>query len=433
MDRRALILLVLAGCADPQIEPTLTQVVGTGGMQAAAPAGAVPSGPAIPTVVPVVSGDPAFDGWLAQFKPKAVAAGVPRAVVDRELAGLTPNARVSALDGKQPEFSKPVSDYVKGVISDARIAQGRQFRGELTYLPALESTYGVPREIILAVWAMESGFGKMQGDMDVIRSLASLAAEGRRRDWAEGELISALKIIANGQQTRVNLTGSWAGAMGQTQFLPGVYLSTAIDGDGDGRRDIWGSTPDALASTANYLAKAGWKRGESWAREVKVPAGFDYSLIEQDREPLSVWTARGLRRADGLPWSSADQASSASLIVPSGAGGPAFLIFPNHSVIMRYNNSTAYALGVGLMALRFGGEGPLVTPWPQETPLSLADRTLAQKSLTALGFDTGGIDGAIGPNSRAAVRAWQKSQGLPADGYLTPQIIQTLSLQAAGL
>lgn len=426
MDRRAFLLLTLAGCADPQLEPTLTQVVGTG---APPPA---PT-PVATEPVPVVSGDPNFDAWLASFRPKAMAAGIPKAVLDRELAGLTPNDRVAVLDGKQPEFSKPVGDYVKGVISDARIAQGRQFRAELTYLPGLEATYGVPREIVLAIWAMESGFGKIQGDMDVVRSLASLAADGRRRAWAESELISALRIIATGQQTREKLTGSWAGAMGQTQFLPGVYLSTAVDGDGDGRRDIWGSTHDALASTANYMKKAGWRPGESWSREVLLPAGFDYSLSEQDREPLAAWTARGVKRADGLPWNSADQASSASLILPSGAGGPAFLIFPNHGVIMRYNNSTAYALGVGLMALRFGGEGPLVTAWPAETPLSRADRVLAQESLTKLGFDTGGVDGAIGPNSRAAIRAWQKSRGLPADGYLTPQLISTLSLQAAGL
>ncbi|MBI1404832.1 MAG: lytic murein transglycosylase [Caulobacter sp.] len=426
MDRRAFLLLTLAGCADPQLEPTLTQVVGTG---APPPA---PT-PVATEPVPVVSGDPNFDGWLASFRPKAMAAGIPEAVLDRELAGLTPNDRVAVLDGKQPEFSKPVGDYVKGVISDARIAQGRQFRAELTYLPGLEATYGVPREIVLAIWAMESGFGKIQGDMDVVRSLASLAADGRRRAWAESELISALRILATGQQTRDKLTGSWAGAMGQTQFLPGVYLSTAVDGDGDGRRDIWGSTHDALASTANYMKKAGWRPGESWSREVLLPAGFDYSLSEQDREPLATWTARGVKRADGLPWNSADRASSASLILPSGASGPAFLIFPNHGVIMRYNNSTAYALGVGLMALRFGGEGPLVTPWPAETPLSRADRVLAQESLTKLGFDTGGVDGAIGPNSRAAVRAWQKSRGLPADGYLTPQLIGTLSLQAAGL
>ena len=425
MDRRAFLLLTLAGCADPQLEPTLTQVAGT-----TPPPGPPPAGPA---PVPVVSGDPNFDAWLAQFKPKAVLAGVPQAVVDRETAGLTPDTGVVASDGRQPEFSKPVGDYVKGTVSDVRISQGRQFATQLPYLPAMEQAFRVPREIVLAIWAMESAFGKVQGDKDIIRCLATLAADGRRRGWAESELISALKIIATGEQTRARLKGSWAGAMGQTQFLPGVYLSTAIDGDRDGHRDIWGSTHDALASTANYMAKAGWKPGESWSREVLLPAGFDYSLTEGTREPLADWTARNVRRADGLPWSTADQASSASLILPSGYQGPAFLIFPNHAAIMKYNNSTAYALGVGLLALRFGGEGPLVTPWPVETPLSKADRILAQESLVKLGYDTGGVDGAIGPKTRVAIRAWQQANRIPADGYLTPPMIQSIAMQAAGM
>jgi membrane-bound lytic murein transglycosylase B len=425
MDRRAFLLLTLAGCADPQLEPTLTQVVGT------TPPPAPPS-PA-PAPVPVVSGDPNFDAWLAQFKPKAVLAGVPQAVVDRETAGLTPDDSVVASDGRQPEFSKPVGDYVKGAVSDSRIQQGRQFAGQLSYLPGIEQAFRVPREIVLAVWAMESAFGKIQGDKDIVRCLATLAADGRRRGWAESELISALKIIATGEQSRARLKGSWAGAMGQTQFLPGVYLSTAVDGDRDGHRDIWGSTHDALASTANYMAKAGWKPGESWSREVLLPAGFDYSVTEGPREALSLWTERGVRRADGLPWSAADQASSASLILPSGYTGPAFLIFPNHGAIMKYNNSTAYALGVGLLALRFGGEGPLVTPWPLETPLSRTDRILAQESLVKLGYDTGGVDGAIGPKTRIAIRAWQQANRIPADGYLTPQMIQSMAMQAAGM
>ncbi|RYF95723.1 MAG: lytic murein transglycosylase [Caulobacteraceae bacterium] len=424
MDRRAFLLLTLAGCADPQLEPTLTQAVGSG---------SPPPAPAAPAPVPVVSGDPGFDAWLAQFKPKAVLAGVPQAVVDRETAGLTPDTGVVASDGRQPEFSKPVGDYVKGTVSDVRISQGRQFRDTLPYLPGIEQAFRVPREIVLAVWAMESAFGKVQGDKDIVRCLATLAADGRRRGWAESELISALKIIATGEQTRARLKGSWAGAMGQTQFLPGVYLSTAIDGDRDGHRDIWGSTHDALASTANYLAKAGWKPGESWSREVRLPTDFDYSLTEGAREPLAVWTNRGVRRADGLAWSAADQASSAGLILPSGYQGPAFLIFPNHAAIMKYNNSTAYALGVGLLALRFGGDGPLVTPWPAETPLSRTDRVLAQESLVKLGYDTGGVDGAIGPKTRVAIRAWQQANRIPADGYLTPQMIQSMAMQAAGM
>ncbi len=428
MDRRSFLALIVAGCADPSLEPSLGV-----GAPAPQPAPGTPAVPAIPapstSITP--SGDPNFDAWLAGFYNRARDAGVPTAVLDRELAGLTPDSRASSLDSRQPEFSKPVSDYVKGVVSDARVIQGRQFRDSLPYLAAIESRYGAPREIVLAIWALESAFGKIQGDMDVIRSLATLAADGRRRAWAEGELIAALKIVGSGEATRIRLKGSWAGAMGQTQFLPSVFLATAVDGDGDGKRDIWGSTADALFSTGNYMAKAGWKRGESWAREVSVPAGFDYSVVEGPKDTPAGWAARGVRRADRLPWSSADQASQASLIVPSGAGGPAFLTFPNHMAIRRYNNSTAYALGVGILADRFAGAGGLVTPWPYEAPISLADRMAAQTALTRLGFNPGPVDGVIGSGTRTALRAWQKARNLPADGYLSLDMVRRLKVETS--
>ncbi|HRD29024.1 MAG TPA: lytic murein transglycosylase, partial [Caulobacter sp.] len=356
--------------------------------------------------------------------------GVPAAVLDRELAGLTPDPRASVQDSRQPEFSKPVGDYIKGVVSDARIAQGRQFRDSLPYLSTIEQRYGAPREIVLAIWAMESAFGKIQGDMDVIRSLATLAADGRRRGWAEGELIAALKIVGSGEAPRVRLKGSWAGAMGQTQFLPSVFLATAVDGDNDGVRDIWGSTADALYSTGAYMAKAGWKRGESWHREVILPSGFDYSVVEGPKDTPSGWAAKGVRTADGRPWSSADQAAQAGLVLPSGAAGPAFLVFPNHMAIRRYNNSTSYALGVGLLADRFAGGGPLVTPWPYEVPLSLADRMAAQTALAQLGFNPGPADGIVGSGTRTALRGWQQARGLPADGYLSIDLVRKLRAEA---
>ncbi|MDP1738404.1 MAG: lytic murein transglycosylase [Caulobacter sp.] len=426
MDRRSFLALIVAGCADPSLEPSLG--VGAPAPQPASWTPAVPAVPA-PSASLTTSGDPNFDAWLAGFYNRARDAGVPAAVLDRELAGLTPDPRASAQDSRQPEFSKPVSDYVKGVVSDARVVQGRQFRDSLPYLGTIESRYGAPREIVLAIWALESAFGKIQGDMDVIRSLATLAADGRRRAWAEGELIAALKIVGLGEATRTRLKGSWAGAMGQTQFLPSVFLATAVDGDNDGVRDIWGSTADALFSTGAYMAKAGWKRGESWAREVTLPAGFDYSVVETLKQPPAAWGALGVRRADGLPWSNADQAAQAGLILPSGAGGPAFLTFPNHMAIRRYNNSTAYALGVGLLADRFAGEGALVTPWPYETPLSLADRMAAQAALTQLGFNPGPSDGVIGSGTRTALRAWQKARGLPADGYLSVDMVRRLRVE----
>lgn len=429
MDRRSFLALIVAGCADPSLEPSL-------GVSSPGPGpGSAPGAPATPAVPPpsaslASSGDPDFDIWLSGFYMRARDAGVPTAVLDRELAGLTPDPKVSTQDSRQPEFSKPVGDYIKGVVSDARIAQGRQFRDSLPYLPQIEQRYGAPREIVLAIWAMESAFGKIQGDMDVIRSLASLAAAGRRRAWAEGELIAALKIVGSGEAPRARLRGSWAGAMGQTQFLPSVFLSTAVDGDHDGARDIWGSTADALHSTGAYMAKAGWKRGESWHREVVLPAGFDYSVVEGPKDTPLGWASKGVKRADGLPWSPADQAAQAGLVLPSGSAGPAFLVFPNHMAIRRYNNSTAYALGVGLLADRFAGGGPLVTPWPYEVPLSLADRMAAQTALARLGFDPGPADGVVGSGTRAALRAWQKARGLPADGYLSIDLVRKLRAEA---
>lgn len=238
--------------------------------------------------------------------------------------------------------------------------------------------------------------------------------------------MAALRILASGNVPRARLKGSWAGAMGQTQFLPSTYLSSAVDGDGDGRRDIWGSAPDALASAAHLLAKGGWRRGEGWAREAVLAPGFDYSLSEGPLEVAAWWRAKGARRADGLAWSAADAQAPASLIVPSGASGPAFLLLPNHFAIRTYNNSTAYALAVGLLADRIASGGPLKAPWPHETPLSLTDRLDAQSALARLGFNPGQPDGVVGVGTRAALRAWQKTAGLTADGYLSPDMVRRL-------
>ncbi len=377
------------------------------------------------------SGEPYFIDWLNGFYPRALAAGVPRAVLDREFSGLMADPRVSALDARQPEFSRPVGDYVKGAVSEGRVAAGRAKRSSIGALAGIEQTYGVPREILIAIWAMESGLGAQQGDMDVIRSLATLAALGRRRAWAEGELLACLKILAAGDIPRARLKGSWAGAMGQTQLLPSVYLSTAVDRDGDGKRDIWGSAPDALASAANLLAKAGWRRGEGWAVEVLLPASFDRSLSEGPKEPFAFWAAKGVKRADGQAWRAADQAAPAMLLLPSGAAGPAFLALPNHFAIRAYNNSIAYALSVGLLADRFAGGAGVITPWPHETPLSLTQRLDAQTALAKLGYNPGTVDGVVGFSTRQALRAWQKSKGLMADGYLSPDMVQRLRAATA--
>lgn len=361
---------------------------------------------------------------------KATAHGFDQAFVEQTLASVEPDPRILDRDTKQPEFSKPVSDYVRSAISPARIEEGRRLRDARPWLSRIDEKYGVPSEILIAIWAQESGFGKIQGDYDVVSAFANLAYQGRRRDWAEGELLDALTIIRDRGIPRYRLKGSWAGAMGQTQFIPSAYLKLGQDFDGDGKIDIWSDDADALASAANHLAQEGWRRGESWAVEVVVPAGFDYSGAETEKHSPSWWADHGVKRADHKPWTQADLASEAVLLVPSGSDGPAFLAFPNHFVIRKYNNSIAYALSIGLMADEVAGRGGVIRPWPHELPLSLEDRLAAQNALNRLGYSVGQPDGLIGAGTRAALRAWQKKNGLVADGYLTPELVRRLTAAA---
>lgn len=378
-------------------------------------------------------GETAFDGWLQRFRARAAAQGYSEGLLDSALGGLASDPRVLALDGRQPEFSKPISDYIASTVSDARVARGRAKLDSLRpMLHAAEDSSGVPVEMMAAIWGVESDYGAVQGDLDVIRSLATLAAQGRRSAWAEGQLLSALRMLSRGDVSRDRLRGSWAGAMGQTQFTPEDYLSFAVDGNGDGRRDIWGSSVDALASTANFLAKkAAWRAEQSWAREMVVPVqGFDYALVEGPALSTAQWRAQGVRPADGRGFAPQDAEDAvATLIMPMGWRGPGFLAFPNHMAIRAYNNSTSYALAVGLLADRLGGRAPMVQAWPYEAPTSLADRMAAQEALARLGFDPGTPDGVIGAGTRKAVRAWQASKGLPAEGYLSGELLARLKAQ----
>ena len=414
MDRRAFLFLTAASILQPE-----------GASPPTAGAPDTPTGPDPQTA--------SFDAWLRDFTLRAIAAGWSADLVTGQLAGLTVNPKVVDLDTRQPEFVKSTSDYVRQSVTEDRVVTGRRKRADVPQLPDIETRFGVPSEILTAIWAQESAFGTYQGDMDVIRSLASLAYDGRRRAWAETQIFAAFRMIQDGDATREQMKGSWAGAMGQTQFIPEAFLTLAVDGDGDGKRDIWGSAADALASAGNLLAKNGWRRGESWAREVTVGPEFDYGLAEGPKHSPAEWAELGVRRADGLPWIDADRNTPCQLIVPAGAAGPAFLIFPNHMTIRRYNNSMAYALSVGLLADRISGMAPLTVAWPADPPMSTDDRTGAQIALKALGFDPGSTDGVVGINTRKALRAWQKAQGLPADAHLTQAVSQQLRAEAAAL
>ena len=379
------------------------------------------------------SGDPDFDAWSLAFLGRAVATGLPEALVREQLKDVSPDARVVAADHKQPEFTRPVGDYIRSAASASRISNGVKHKAEQApWLAAIQTRFGVDPGVLIGIWGLESGYGIDEGSFDVIRSLATLAADGRRRSWAETELADALRIIGGGKAGRAQLSGSWAGAMGQTQMEPSEFLNKAVDIDGDGKADIWSSPADALGSSANLLKLAGWRPGEDWAREVRLPPGFDYSLAEGPKQPPSWWAAKGAERADGKPWPVADQASACQLLVPAGAAGPAFLAMPNHFVIRAYNNSVSYALAVGLVADGVDGAAPLSAAWPSEAPLSSADRIGAQTALKALGFDPGAADGRIGAQTRAALRAWQAKTGLVADGHLTVELSQRLQ-QSAGV
>ncbi len=397
--------------------------------------------PATPTPAPASPGAPApspapppanpadqagFEGWKQGFLARH--GGVRRDQYARELAGLTPDPAVIRLDGNQPEFSRPAGAYIQSAASATRIAQGRQRTDRVPW--EVTQRFGVPAEILVSIWGNESSFGAVQGDYDVIRSLATLAFDGRRRDWAEAQLKDALDIVVDGRRDRAGLKGSWAGAMGQTQFMPDNYLRLGVDQTGDGKVDIWASDADSLASAANLLAQAGWKRGQSWGYEVVLPSGFDYAEAEGPRHDWSYWSRRGVALARGGAPTDAEALEEGVILLPQGARGPAFLALPNHYVIRRYNNSVSYALAIGLTADGIAGKPGLVGTWPDDAPLSRDQRIGAQRALTALGYDTQGVDGVIGSNTRAALRRWQTASGRVADGYLTADLADELIRRA---
>lgn len=335
--------------------------------------------------------------------------------------------RVVASDQAQPEFTRAVWDYLDSAVSAQRISRGQEKL--LAFRPVIDSAaarYGVPAEILVAIWGVESNFGSHMGDIPTIDALATLGFEGRREAWASSQLLAALKILQNRDIDRAHMLGSWAGAMGQTQFLPSVYLAYAVDADGDGRRDIWGSEADVMASTANFLAASGWQANQPWGWEVTLPPGFDYALADAKlRQTNAAWAGLGVQAVDAMPL---PPGADSALLLPAGARGPAFLVGPNFRVILRYNNATSYALAVSLLAQRIAGGPTVQAPWPRDLQgLTRTQLRELQTALNAQGFDTGTPDGVMGPATQQGLRRYQASRGLPADGYPTQALLQGLS------
>lgn len=405
-------LSILAGCASaPDPTPPASQP---------APASASPE-PALPAPD---SAAHRFAVWLAGFRAEARLAGIDEDTLERALDGVRYLPRVVEQDRSQPEFTRAIWDYVDSIASSARVTRGleklQQWR---TAAHAAQARFGVPAPVLMAVWGMESNFGSHYGNLPVVDALATLAFDGRRETWARSELLAALRIVQRGDMTRTQMLGSWAGAMGQTQFIPSIYLAHGVDADEDGRVDIWGSIPDVLASTANFIARSGWQANEPWGVEVAVPAGFDWIRADPSvRQSTNRWAQEGLRSPDG---SALPPMADASLLLPAGARGPAFLVGANYRALLRYNNASSYALAVGLLSQRLGGGPSLHTPWPRDLrPLTRSEVSALQTALNQRGFQSGAVDGRAGAATRKAVQLFQRSQGLPADGYPTVELLE---------
>ncbi|MEZ5997106.1 MAG: lytic murein transglycosylase [Hyphomonas sp.] len=384
------------------------------------------------------SGNKEMDAWRADFSARALAAGHDRAVVESFLADISPiplwlgsEVQIAATGvGDQAEFAKPIWDYLKVPMGNSRVSTGSAKLQELAGLfDSIEAKYGVDRQAVAAIWGMETSFGAVIGNFDAPNTLANMAVEGRRRSLAESEMLTLMKIVERGDAKREHLISGWAGAMGQTQFMPSTYLAYAVDFDGDGEKDIWNSTADALASAANYLASSGYSKGQPWGLEVAVPPNFDYSLADGQDRRLDTWSAVGIAPIAGGPFQT-NGAEYAELWLPAGAEGPKYLLFHNFSVFKKYNNADSYAFAVGMSGDAFLGKVGPVTPWPTHIqPLSVADIRLLQAGLNSKGYDAGVVDGIAGRRTKTALQGFQKDNALVADGYPTKAMLAAVTGQ----
>jgi len=389
-----------------------------------------------PVAAPVPDPEDAkFAAFIIDFRATALAAGIRPEIYDLSMNRIQRNLRVEQMNLEQPEFVKPVWSYLDVAVSDDRVANGRaQLAANATMLANLEGRYGVPKEILVAIWGMESNYGTAMGGFNMFEALATLAYDGPRQDYARRELLAALRMEQEEGLSPSQMTSSWAGAFGNTQFVPSSFFRDAVDGNGDGRRDLWHSAADSLASTAALLQNAGWQKNAPWGYEVSLPQGFVYELADgETTHPLAFWKKLGVRTVTGndLPLAPSD----AAIYLPGGWHGPAFILFDNFRVVLKYNNADSYALGVCYLADRMRGAQPIMTPWPRyEQPLTADQRTQFQTELKSLGYDPGAIDGVLGHKVRNALRMFQKDHGIPADGFPTLGMLGqlTAALSAKG-
>ncbi|MDX9786648.1 MAG: lytic murein transglycosylase [Desulfobacterales bacterium] len=376
----------------------------------------------------------AFEDWLEVLRNEAREKGISEATLDAALRHIAPVMRVLELDRRQPEFTQTFWTYLRRSVNDERINRGRALlKTHRDLLDKIHSEYGVPPRYLIAFWGLETNFGNNLGGFRVIDTLATLAFDQRRAYFFRTELLSALQIIEAGHISPNAMTGSWAGAMGHFQFMPSTFVGHAVDYTGNGRKDIWGSLPDAFSSAANYLANMGWRPGETWGREVRLPKDFDLMLATLNiKKPPAEWSSLGVRQTDGTALQETNM--EGAIVLPQGHNGPAFLVYDNFRVIMRWNRSINYAISVGHLADRIIGFPQLATGRDAEhKPLSRTEAEEIQQLLNRLGFDAGLEDGLLGPRTRAAIREFQKKLSLPPDGYPAPGLLQRLRALAAAL
>ena len=372
----------------------------------------------------------AFAAFVESFRIDAVASGIDPAFYDREMATAAPLPSVREAQANQPEFVKPVWDYVDRAASSSRKERGREGLAEhAALLNAIGTEYAVPPELIVAIWGLESSFGAFSGNTDVLSALGTIAYKGRRQTFGREQLLAALHILQDGHATRKTLRGAWAGAMGQTQFIPTTYRAYAVDHDGDGDKDLWSDPGDIFASTANYLSAVGARSGLPWGFEVTLPDDFDYAeAVRTNRQSVGHWLAAGVEVPSGSIADRIDLNERAAIIVPAGAAGPAFLVTDNFRAILRYNNATSYALGVGVLSDAIAGRNTALSRgWPRDDRLLTYDERVAlQEALAERGYDPGPVDGIIGSGTRRALRAWQRDEALSADGYASAAVLTQL-------